>query len=443
MDRQYTTAYSTGNDTLGENHMQPRTSTRRYGVLAAAVLLLVSCGGQAAAPSATPSPAVPSAAAASAKPSSAVPATAAASGAASAKPAGSAEAKPSAAAGPSAAAKAASWDELLVAGKKEGTVVVAGPPIAPLRDAYTQQFQKDTGIQLQYLGLPTNELSTRAEREAEAGKSTIDVLQSGGSELYTMLPKNLLAPLAPKLVLPEVVDPKQWKGDQGLKWMDQQKQFVVVGSNWVMTDLFINTQMVQPGSIASWKDLLDPKWKGKIASQDARGGGPGQAVARYLLAKFGTQFVVDLYKGQQTVLIADQRQVAEGVARGTYPIGLGPVQADVEQFRKASLPIAREFPKDGPGSLVGGFSAVKIPTGTPHPNAAAVFVNWYLSKNGQTAYSQSMLEPSMRKDVSTDGIPPYVLPNPNVQYDIDQYSYDFYINNAPKMGAQLRDLLGR
>jgi len=414
--------------------MKPGKSIQKCAFLVV-VLLLVGCG-QAAAPLAVP------ASAASVKPASAAPAAASA---ASAKPAASGETKPaaSAPAKPAASARAANWEQLLAAGRKDGTVVVGGPSIAPLREAYSTQFKKDTGIDLQYISAATTELSTRAEREAEAGKSTMDVLQSGGAEIYTMLPKNLLEPLAPNLLLPEVTDPKQWKGDQGVKWMDQQKQYVAVGSSWVMTDLFINTQQLQPGSIGSWKDLLDPKWKGKIISQDARGGGPGQAVARYLLAKFGEKFVVDLYKGQAVVLVADQRQVAEGVARGTYPIGLAPVQADVEQFRKSSLPIAREFPKDGPGSLVGGFSAVKMPKAVPHPDAAAVFVNWYLSKNGQTAYSQALLEPSLRKDVSTEGMPPYVVPNPNVQYDIDQYTYDFYINSAPKMGAQLRDLLGR
>ncbi len=148
-------------------------------------------------------------------------------------------------------------------------------------------------------------------------------------------------------------------------------------------------------------------------------------------------------RGQEVVLVRDQRQVAGGVARGRYPIGLGAIQFDVQESRKAGLPIAREFPADGPGSLVGGFSALKIIKNAPHPNAAAVFIKWALSKNGQTVYQEALMEPSLRKDASTDNVPPYVIPNPTVTYDVDQYEYDCYINTAPKLGEQLRDLLGR
>ena len=365
--------------------------------------------------------------------------SAGAGAAAPSKPAGQAAAST---AGPTGGA-ADGWQQMLEAGRKEGSVIVAGSPLPSLRQAYSEQFPKDTGIELQYLAVPTAELTTRAEREAAAGRPSMDVLVSGGGELYTLLPKGLLEPTAPMLVMPEVADPTAWRGDKGVKWMDRDRQYVPVGTSWVMTDLFINTNMIPPGSIKSWKDLLDPKWKGKIISSDPRGGGPGQATARYLLVKFGDQFVVDLYKGQDTVLVRDQRQVAEGVARGTYPIGLGTIQFDVEEFRKAGLPIAREFPPDGPGSLVGGFSALKVIKNAPNPHAAAVFMNWALSKSGQTAYQQALMEPSLRKDVTTDNLPPYVVPNPNVSYDVDQYEYDFYINTAPRLGEQLVELLGR
>jgi iron(III) transport system substrate-binding protein len=419
---------------LASQHADCRRPARRAVIpgkllMGVALLAILACGAPAPSGSAgsAAAPSKPAGQAAAATPAAAPPAPG----------------QPAAAAPPPAAGAADRWQQMLEAGKKEGAVVVAGSPLPSLRQAYSEQFPKDTGIELQYLAVPTAELTTRAEREALAGRPSMDVIVSGGGELYTLLPKGLLEPVTSLLVMPEVVDPTAWKGDRGIKWMDKDRQYVPVGTSWVMTDLFINTNMVPPGSIKSWKDLLDPRWKGKIISSDPRGGGPGQATARYLLVKFGDQFVVDLYKGQEAVLVRDQRQVAEGVARGTYPIGLGAIQFDVEEFRKAGLPIAREFPPDGPGSLVGGFSALKIVKNAPNPNAAAVFLNWALSKSGQTAYQQALMEPSLRKDVTTDNLPPYVVPNPTVTYDVDQYEYDFYINTAPKLGEQLVELLGR
>src|SRR5437588_3168719 len=77
------------------------------------------------------------------------------------------------------------WEQLLAEARKEERVVTIAPPFPPLRQAYTEQFKKDTGIDLEYLGLPTNEGSARAEREAVAGKPSMDVLVGGGSEVLT------------------------------------------------------------------------------------------------------------------------------------------------------------------------------------------------------------------------------------------------------------------
>jgi ABC-type Fe3+ transport system substrate-binding protein len=385
-------------------------------LVVAALLALAGCAPQAAAPASAPA----------SKPA-----------AAPAQPAASAPQAQQPAPLP------AEWTRLLEAGRREGKVVVIGPPFPNLREAYTQEFPKDTGIQLEYLGVPQAEITVRAEREAASGQPTIDAMIGGGGELNNMLPKGYLDPIKPLLVLPEVVDPTAWKGDRGVKWMDQQGQFMPIGSSWVMTDLFVNTQQVPPGSIRSWNDLLDPKWKGRIIAHDPAIIGSGAAVGRYLLTKFGEQFVVDLFVGQQPVLTNDSRQVSEGVARGTYPIGMGSAVVDVEEFRKVGLPIAREFPADGPGSLVGGASVLKLVKGAPNPNAANVFVNWGLAKNGQTAFSRAILEVSLRKDVPTDHLPPYIVPKPDAVYDVDQYDYDFYMNTSPVLFQRLRALLGR
>src|SRR5207248_2606288 len=66
-------------------------------------------------------------------------------------------------------------------------------------------------------------------------------------------------------------------------------------AEWVMTDLFVNPQVVPPSAITSWKDLLRPEYRGKITASDVRSPGPGRTTAGYLWALFGEQYLRDLF----------------------------------------------------------------------------------------------------------------------------------------------------
>jgi ABC-type Fe3+ transport system substrate-binding protein len=57
----------------------------------------------------------------------------------------------------------------------------------------------------------------------------------------------------------------------------------------------------------------------------------------------------------------------------------------------------------------------------PHPNAAKVFINWFLSKEGQSTYQEIMntgseYVESMREDISKDSIPPQYRRRKGVRY---------------------------
>jgi ABC-type Fe3+ transport system substrate-binding protein len=114
------------------------------------------------------------------------------------------------------------------------------------------------------------------------------------------------------------------------------------------------------------------------------------------------------------------------VARGEYPIGIALVQFAIEIYRKQGLPITRVYPKDGPGSLTGGFSVVMLIKDAPHPNAAQLFANWFASKEAQTIYEAQMMETSLRTDIAGTNLPDYVKPQPGVAYPIDDYSFEHY-----------------
>jgi ABC-type Fe3+ transport system substrate-binding protein len=342
---------------------------------------------------------------------------------------------------PSSGEGQTAWNKIVAEAKKEGSVVVNGPSIRELSQGLTDGFKKAYGINVEYLGLGF-EVITRMEREALAGRPSIDMYMGGTRTILILMDKNLAEPIDDKLHLPEVKEPKNWRGGK-LKWVDTKNRFGLQTTEWVMTDLFVNRDIVKPEQITSWKDLLKPEWKGKIGSFDPRIGGAGQAIGRYLIEKFGEEFVVKLYQGQQVTFTREHRQVAEWAARGTYPIVLAAVQSMIERYRKEGFPLVRVFPKDGPGSLLGGFSTVAMLKNPPHPNAATLFLNWVTSKDGQEVVSRALLEPSRRVDVPTSLVPDYVLPQPGIKYDIDQYSEEWQRQVAPKLEERLKKALGK
>ena len=72
----------------------------------------------------------------------------------------------------------------------------------------------------------------------------------------------LLEPIAPQLLLPGVA-PANFRGGT-LKWMDTSSQYLLQGAEYVFGWLLVNKDKVDPSSIKSWRDLLDPKYCGKI-----------------------------------------------------------------------------------------------------------------------------------------------------------------------------------
>jgi ABC-type Fe3+ transport system substrate-binding protein len=327
----------------------------------------------------------------------------------------------------------AKWVELQAKAKGEGQLILSGPPFQGLRTAISNAFKQRYGIELNYLGMNAGEIIARVDTESKAGKVGIDANLGGTSTCWSMSPRGQIENMNGKLIDPDILQPATWRhGKPKLNEpgpatnLPPDFKCSLQAAEWVMTDLFINTSIVKPDEITSWKDLLKAQYKGRIAAFDPRRSGPGQTPVGYLAALFGYEYLHDLYIGQQVKLTADNRQLAEWVARGEYPIGIALVQFAVETYRRQGLPIERIFPKDGPGSLTGGFSVAMLIKNAPHPNSAQLFANWFGSKEAQTIYESQMLETSLRTDVSGTNVPDYVRPRTGVAYPIDDYSYEHY-----------------
>jgi len=327
----------------------------------------------------------------------------------------------------------AAWAELQKKAKEEGEVVLNGPPFPGLQNALSAAFTKRFGIELKYIGQNPGELITRVDTETKAGKVSIDAELGGTSTCWAMSPRGEIENMNGKLIDPDILKPGIWRnggpklnpaGPSPNLPADFRCSFQT--AEWVMTDLFANTSIIKPGEITSWKDLLKPQYKGKIAAYDPRRSGPGQTPVGYLAALFGHDYLKALYVGQDVKLTADNRQLAEWVARGEYPIGIALVQFAVETFRRQGLPIARVFPKDGQGSVTGGFSVIMLIKNGPHPHAAQLLANWFGTAEAQTIYETQMMETSLRTDIKGTNVPDYVRPKPDVAYPVDDYSFEHY-----------------
>ena len=315
------------------------------------------------------------------------------------------------------------WQKMLAAGRQEGTVAVAGR--GEMAEPMTDAFKRDTGIGLDFLGGEGREQFTRLVREMRAGNVTIDVIFDGQS-LIPYVNDGFMKPIKPQLVLPGVTDLENWQ-DGKIKWVDKEQEYMFEGSEYVFGWILIDTDVIKPGELTSWKDLLKPQYQGKIASFDPRVGGPGQANASYIADLFGIDFVKHLYTDQKVALSNSSRQLVDWVAHGNYPIALATLAAEIESFRAAGVKnLAAIYMKDGPGAVLGGSSVVSEPKLAPHPNATAVFLNWYASEAGQTLFSTVWKTPSRRTAVHVDGIPDYVVPQPGIHY-MDQYVESWYL----------------
>lgn len=340
--------------------------------------------------------------------------------------------------------QAEDWERALTRARQDGRVVLGTDlGIPDFRQAVTAAFSKRFGLSVEFRVLEGAELAAVAARECAAGRASMDVLLGGMSELITLYPKGCLLPVKPRLLLPEVADPKNWRGGY-LKFNDPEGQYLLQAAEFASFGrLIFNTERIKPQEIRSAADLLKPEYSGKIAGYDPRVSGAGQATAAYLLTHLGEDYVRKLYLGQRIVYSTNHRQLSEWVARGTYWIALGVQERGFAPFLKEGFSIkVLNSLEDAPGYLLGGSGVLKLMKDTPHPDGATVLVNWLASKEGQEIYSRTVQQPSRRADVQVDEIPAYLYPKPGVKY-LDTYSYDFYAKKRPEVTKVLIDLLGR
>ena len=301
------------------------------------------------------------------------------------------------------------WEKVLAAAKKEGqvTVYISG------YEEVLPEFEKEyPDIKLVSVTGRGSQLAQRMIAERRGDRFLADVFSSGGVTTHGQLyMAKVLDPIKPALILPEVTDPAKWYQKKH-HYADPEGQFVFsyVGSA-TYGSISYNTKLVDVKEFKSYWDLLNPKWKGKIAARDIRAPGPGSGNARlfYYHPAIGPSFIKKLFGEMDVTLFRDYRQGPDWLAVGKYSICFF---CDVDVSKKQGLPVDTFGPnvfKEG-GGLVQQFGTLTLINRAPHPNAARVFINWLLSRKGQIALQKSLVgsespPDSLRIDIPKDDVP--------------------------------------
>lgn len=301
------------------------------------------------------------------------------------------------------------WEKTVEAAKKEGqvSVYISG------YEEVLPEFQKEyPEIKVNSVTGRGSQMAQRLLTERRGDKYLADVFNSGGVTTYGQLHKaKVLDPIKPLLLLPDVTDTTKWYQKKH-HYTDPEGQYVFsyIGSA-TYGSVSYNTKLVDAKEFKSYWDLLDPKWKGKIIARDVRAPGPGSGNARlfYHHPELGAPFIRKLFGEMDITLFRDYRQGPDWLAVGKYAICFF---CDVDLLKQQGLPVDTFGPKafkEG-GGLVQQFGTITLVNRAPHPNAAKVFINWLLSRQGQIALQRSLAKTenpadSLRIDIPKDDVP--------------------------------------
>ena len=271
-------------------------------------------------------------------------------------------------------------ERLIEGAKKEGELMVyhAYPQLASIMAAFTKKY----GIKVSSWRSGSESILQRMGSESRAKKYTVDIVQNNAPENEAAYREKLTMPVSSpylKDLMPAAIPAhKEWVG--------------------VTLDVFsaaYNTTKVKKEELPkTYRDLLDPKWKGRLGVE-AEDFGWFATLLETLGEPQGMKLMSDIVATNGMSVRKGHSLLTSLVASGEVPLGLSVYSWNPEQLKAKGAPIEGYLIEP----VVAQFSTVAMLRNAPHPNAAALFYDFMLNE-GQQIFSEMRFVPTSKKAVS-------------------------------------------
>ncbi|HUP96869.1 MAG TPA: extracellular solute-binding protein [Usitatibacter sp.] len=263
--------------------------------------------------------------------------------------------------------KGADRDARLAAGARKEREVVIYTSLnlkdsVPLTDA----FEKKTGLKVQLWRASSEKVLQRAITEARAGRFSCDILETNGPEMEAMYREKLLeefhSPHFPDL--PAAAFPKH------RHYVADRFNFFTIG---------YNTNLVKPEEVPNaYEDLVHPRWAGRVGLEGSDVDWFG-AIVKSMGEEKGLAFFRKLAAAGPQIRTG-HTLMAELVASGEIPLAATLYNHNVERLTVKGAPVKWKAIQP----TFGRPNAIGVARKAPHPHAGMTFVDFMLSKEGQT-----------------------------------------------------------
>ena len=258
-------------------------------------------------------------------------------------------------------AHAASEPKVIEAARKEGTVSLYSSASTGPSNAIAEAFKAKYAIPVAVYRAGSADVATRVQAEEAAKRNQADALIIEEPGLSLLLP-----------FLAAYDSPERAAIDAAYK----APQYTLI--RMYMSQIGWNTNAVKAGAPTDWKDLLDPKWKGRFGSLDPHVTATTLAWLVMMEKLYGQQFLA-AFGVNKPKLYASTNAMSQAIVSGEIDMGVTN-SFGVIQMAETGAPMSGVIPKNV--VLYGGNIAVFAKA--PHPNAARLFCDFACSAEGQT-----------------------------------------------------------